>query len=77
VGLGDGVVQVTAGAAVPLEVVAAVVLDPPALPRGAARDAAPIGSRVITSATGVGFAPKTSTASNTSTAARTIRRRRI
>jgi hypothetical protein len=76
VGLGDGVVQFTAGAAVPLEVVAAV-LDPPALPRGAARDGAAIGSRVITSATGVGFAPKRSTASNTSTAARTIRRRRI
>jgi len=70
------VVQLTAGAAVPLEVVAAVVLDPP-LPRGAARDAAPIGSRVITSATGVGFAPKRSTASKTNTPARTIRRRRI
>jgi hypothetical protein len=77
VGPGDGVVQFTAGAAVPLEVVAAVVLDPPALPRGAARDAAPIGSCVITSAIGAGFAPKTSTTSNTSTAARTIRRRRI
>jgi hypothetical protein len=77
VGLGGGVMQFTAGAAVPLEVVVAVELAPPALPRGAARDGAPIGSRVITSATGVGFAPKRSTASSTSTPARTVRSRRI
>ncbi|MGE5834373.1 MAG: hypothetical protein ACM4AI_07850 [Acidobacteriota bacterium] len=70
-------VQFTEGAAVPLEAVVAVALAPPALLRGAARDGAPIGSRVITSATGVGFAPRRSTASNTSTPARTIRRRRI
>jgi len=48
VGLGGGVVQFTAGAAVPLEVVAVVELDAPALPRGVARDGALIGSSVTT-----------------------------